>query len=371
MRWNLVIYSKEIQGSLITIEPKQFKDEKRWGKQQRIWKILEIVVKLKNWINWNVIYLPQEGLENQDLEMSEFMQTSEQLVPSHENLDLDANVKLTHTQNKAMTNYGGDISIITGSSKCVVIFHGYSDTPFEYKHVADEISMTIGADVIVPVLPHHGIDTNELLKANRAEAHEWGVQVLTGVRSRYEKLIVIGHSMGSGIAIYALLHGVIIDGLILTSVNGVPSKKVRFGLFATNMLHIQSFKTVFKSLRYHDFEPAFIDWKLKHFPRIWFNVFREAIETLSSYIKSIERITVPVMIILGAKDFAANVTRTSELYFTNIKSTKKTLLIVENTGHAVFFSPYFSQIMQQINIFIQDVLENGNNGGMLKRLKIF
>ena len=265
--------------------------------------------------------------------------------------------------------FGSDISILNGSSNCVVIFHGYSDTPYEFKHVAREIS-TLGVDVIVPVLPHHGIDSSELSRADLLEADKWGARLLAELKPRYEKVLAVGHSMGSGIVSYAIMEGISLDGIIITSVNGVPSGNVRFFLKLARALRITSFKPVYKELRHNHFEPQYIEWKLKHFPRIYFNVFFEAIETLPVYIMQLPKITVPIMVIHGAKDFAANVTKTSDLYFEKVRSTKKTMIIVEKTGHAVFFSRYFEQIMQEIKAFIQDVLIYGDHGPYARKLRI-
>ena len=273
------------------------------------------------------------------------------------------------TQQENSSNYGREVSVLNGFSACVVIFHGYSDTPYEFKDIANEISL-LGVDVIVPVLPHHGIDSIELFKANRAESHDWGVQLITRLKTSYKKIIVLGHSMGSGIVFHAVLEGAPIDCLIVSSVNGVPSKKVRFFLKIAKALHVRSFKTMYKSLRDHDFEPAYVEWKLKHFPRIWFNVFFEAIETLPTYITRLREITSPIMIIHGAKDFATNVEKTSALYFNNVSSKKKITIIVENTGHNLFFSNYVTKITQEIKQFIQDVLEHGNDGDLVKRIWI-
>lgn len=275
----------------------------------------------------------------------------------------------SNVQDTDSSKYGHDVSILNSSSICVVIFHGYSDTPYEFKHVAKEISL-LGVDVIVPVLPHHGIDSTDLFKANRAEAHDWGVHLIIQLKSNYEKIIVLGHSMGSGIVFYAVLEGAPIDGVIVTSVNGIPSKKVRFFLRLAETLHIRSFKTRYKSLCDYGFELAYIEWKLKHFPRIWFNVFFEAIDTLPTYIARFHEIAFPIMVIHGAKDFATNVSKTSTLYFNNVSSKKIITIIVKKTGHDLFFSNYFTKIMREIKRFVQNVLENGNEGKLVKRITI-
>ncbi|MBN2152091.1 MAG: alpha/beta fold hydrolase [Candidatus Lokiarchaeota archaeon] len=268
-----------------------------------------------------------------------------------------------------MENYSQGITIANGSRSCVLILHGYSDTPYEFKHVAEAIA-SIGVDVMVPVLPHHCVSSDELEKVNRAEMWAWLKSEVAKLKQRYAKIILVGHSLGAGAAILAATGGEPIDGLVVSAVNGVPSTKVRFLMRWARAFHVHSFYARYVLLRRIRFDPAYIEWKLARFPRISLHVFSEAIDEIPEYIKDTNRIRVPIMVIHGASDFATKVQRTSDLYFNTVGSTKKVSVIVEDTGHAVFFSPHFDALIKIVKEFIQDVLDRGNEGEVARRFRI-
>jgi carboxylesterase len=265
--------------------------------------------------------------------------------------------------------FGHDITIANGSRVCVLVLHGYSDTPYEFKHVAEAIS-TLGVDVIVPMLPHHGVSSSELEKSNPAETWAWLMHEIEELKHRYAKVILVGHSLGAGGAITAATNGAPIDALIVSAVNGVPSTKVRFLMCMARAFHVTAFKAKYVFLRRIRFDPVYVEWKQAHFPTISLHVFSKAINDLDDYIKENSRIRVPIMVIHGARDFATKVQRTSDLYFNTVGSTKRVTAIVEDTGHAAFLSPHFDALMKHVNEFIQDVVDRGNEGEIARRLRI-
>ncbi len=268
-----------------------------------------------------------------------------------------------------MDAFGQPITIINGSSTCVVVLHGYSDTPYEFKHVAEAIA-SIGIDVMVPVLPHHCVSSDELAKVDRVETWTWVKNEVEKLKPRYAKVILLGHSLGAGGAIHAATSGAPIDGLVVSAVNGVPSTKVRFLIRWARAFHVSSFYARYVLLRRIRFEPAYIAWKQARFPKISLHVFSEAIGEIPEYLKDTNRIRVPIMVIHGAGDFATKVQQTSDLYFNNVSSTKKVTAIVEDTGHAVFFSPHFDALIKLVKEFIQDVVDRGNEGVVARRYRI-
>ena len=194
------------------------------------------------------------------------------------------------------------------------------------------------------------------------------MQLINRLKEWYDRVIVLGHSMGSGIAFHAVLEDAPLTGMIVTSVNGVPSKKVRFFLVLSKYLHIRSFKTIFWNLRAAHFEPDYIRWKIKHFPRLWFNVFADAIESLPGYISKLHEITIPIMVMHGARDFATNVDKTAALYFNAVQSREKITVKVKKTGHDLFLSKKCPAIMQEVKAFIQTILDG--TGELIARRKI-
>jgi esterase/lipase len=270
-----------------------------------------------------------------------------------------------------MEPFNQGIEITNGSSTCVLVLHGYSETPYEYKHVAEAIAALKDVDVLVPLLPHHGINSAELAKADRATTWTWLMARVEDLTRRYQKIILLGQSMGTGAAITAVVRGAKVDGLIVASANGIPSKKIRFAMGIARALHVHSFKAYHITLRRRpELDPGYLAWMKANFPRISLHVFLEALDELPAYIKDTSLIRVPVMIIHGTKDFATNVQKTSDFYFKIVSSRKKITIIVENTGHAVFSSPHFDALMVQVRAFIQDIVEKGDDGVIAKKLRI-
>ncbi len=267
------------------------------------------------------------------------------------------------------SNYGNNISITNGSRVCVLVLHGYSDTPYELKRVAEAIA-TIGVDVVVPVLPHHGVDSDELLKANRAETWRWILEEVARLKQHYEKIVLVGQSLGAGAAITAAAGGAPVDAIIIAAANEAPSNKVRFAMGLARAFHVTSFKARHAFLRRIGFDPAYVAWKQEHFPRISLHVFIESLDDIARHPLDVSRINVPIMVIHGAKDFATKVQVSSDYLFNNVRSTKKVTIIVNDTGHAVFFSPYFDSLLRHVKDFIQDVVDKGYEGEFSRRIRI-
>ncbi|NMC05210.1 MAG: alpha/beta fold hydrolase, partial [Candidatus Lokiarchaeota archaeon] len=261
-----------------------------------------------------------------------------------------------------MESFGKEIVIANGSSTCVLVLHGYSDTPYEFKHVAESIA-ALGVDVMVPVLPHHGVDSDEILKASRAGTWQWLEAKVTALKARYTKVILLGQSLGAGAAITIAARGAPVDAIIVASTNEATSKKIRITMGLARAFHATSFPARHEFLQRAGFDPAYVAWKREHFPTISLHVFLDALDDMKQHPVDVARIVVPIMVIHGTKDFATNVRKSSDYLFKNVRSTKKVTIMVERTGHAVFFSPHLEVLMKHVKAFIQDIVDRGNEGG--------
>ena len=75
--------------------------------------------------------------------------------------------------------FSQNIDINNGSNVCVFLFHGLSATPYELKTWAEKIA-ELKADVKVPLLPYHGVDSDLLCSVDSAdEFYEWGSRHLS------------------------------------------------------------------------------------------------------------------------------------------------------------------------------------------------
>ncbi len=265
--------------------------------------------------------------------------------------------------------FGQDIRINNNSLACVIMFHGFSETPFEYKAIAEDIA-SLGVDVHVPLLPHHGVNSDELAKATCLEAYDWGMQLIREAKTRYKTTIALGQSLGAGIILTSVYRGVIPDAVIVACANAYPSKRVRLMTALAPLLHLSSFKARYTSFRDMDIPPEYITWKKKNFPRMPVSLFVEAMTKASEHVNYAAKVTVPFIGIHGKKDFATNVEKSSLHYYNKANTRTKIAIIVEDAGHSVLLSRYQKEILVYIKDFMQNILRNQKPAEIAERVRI-
>ncbi len=265
--------------------------------------------------------------------------------------------------------FGQEIRINHNSPTCILIFHGFSETPFEYKAIAEDLA-SLGVDIHVPLLPHHGINSKELAKATCQEAYDWGMELISDTKTRYKTTIAIGQSLGAGIVLTSVYRGVSPDVVIVACANAYPSKRVRLMTTFVPLFHLSSFKATHRSLRDSNLPLEYIAWKKKNFPRMPVGLFIEAMARASEHLHFAAKVMVPFLGIHGGRDFATNVEKSSLHYFNMVQTRIKMAIIVEEAGHSVLLSRYQKEIMGYIIGFLQNILRNEKSGEFAKRVRI-
>ncbi len=265
--------------------------------------------------------------------------------------------------------FGKEIRISNNSPTSIIVFHGFSETPFEYKAIAEDLA-SLGVDVHVPLLPHHGINSDELARATCQESYDWGMELIRETKTRYNTTIALGQSLGAGIVLTAVYRGVSPNIVIVACANAYPSKRVRLMATFVPLFHLSSFQATHRSLRDANLPKEYVAWKKQNFPRMPVGLFVEAMAKASEHVNYAAKVSVPFMGIHGKKDFATNVEKSSLHYFNMVSTRIKMAIIVEDAGHAVLLSRYQKDILVYIKEFIQNVLLNGNQLEIAKRIRI-
>ncbi len=265
--------------------------------------------------------------------------------------------------------FGQEIRINNNSPTCVIVFHGFSETPFEYKAIAEDLA-SLGVDVHVPLLPHHGINSAELAKATCLDSYDWGMELIRETKTRYKTTIALGQSLGAGIVLTSVYRGVSPDVVIVACANAYPSKRVRLMTIFAPLLRLTSFKATHRSLQDANLPKEYVAWKKKNFPRMPVGLFIEAMTKAREHVNYAAKVTVPFMGIHGKNDFATNVEKSALHYYNAVNTRIKMAIIVEDAGHAVLLSRYQTDILVYIKAFVQKVLLNGNQGKFAKKVRI-
>ena len=101
-----------------------------------------------------------------------------------------------------------------GNTKyCAILVHGFPGTPNEMRPLA-EIFHSYGWTVHAILLPGFGIEVNSLMERTYTEWLSGVLNTISQNRSKYEKIILVGLSMGGAISIQATVSSQI-DHLLL------------------------------------------------------------------------------------------------------------------------------------------------------------
>lgn len=84
------------------------------------------------------------------------------------------------------------------SEKAALLLHGYMGYPGELVSVSEEL-YSIGYDCFVPLLPGHGTNGKDFLSSSASDWLKKSEESLVSLLSEYERVVVVGHSMGGSI----------------------------------------------------------------------------------------------------------------------------------------------------------------------------
>lgn len=85
------------------------------------------------------------------------------------------------------------------AEECWLIIHGYRGYPGEFVRPATDL-FEEGFDVFVPRLPGHGTCGKDFIKSHSTDWMGLAVNAVNDLKSRYSKVHLLGHSMGTAMA---------------------------------------------------------------------------------------------------------------------------------------------------------------------------
>ncbi|MBV9159942.1 MAG: alpha/beta fold hydrolase [Candidatus Kaiserbacteria bacterium] len=89
------------------------------------------------------------------------------------------------------------------SPRRVLIIHGYTGSPDEFRELAHDLAQRLSAYVSVPLLPGHGTTLADLERTSYKQLIDYGMQKAREMAAAGKPLAIIGHSFGGYIAALA------------------------------------------------------------------------------------------------------------------------------------------------------------------------
>lgn len=207
--------------------------------------------------------------------------------------------------------------------KAILIIHGFAGGTYDEEELANYLELNRCFDVFQFTLPGHEKNLSKVERHAWVSASEDQIEWL--IKNGYNKIYLIGHSMGGVIATY------------LAS----KYKQVKKIILAAPAFHylnvIKNELNVGKSLK---IAPKIIkdygsDEVIARMLKFNISVIKEFMTLVKEYYDYPKYVTCPVLILQGKNDSLVPIT-SSEYVYKNIKSKKKKLIFLEGVTHDVF-----------------------------------
>jgi carboxylesterase len=212
-------------------------------------------------------------------------------------------------------------------NEAVLLLHGYTGSPHDMYYLGKELNKG-GFTVYIPRLPGHGTNSQDFLNSNW---HDWlrkSLESYLNLKSYYEKVYVIGLSMG-GVLTALIAEKFEPEKIVLAAPAFIATDwRIKLTPF---------FKYFIKKVPKNN-PPVFEDERLNYLAQQYWNYdwpskAADLYKLQKMATKNLSKITSDTFIILSKKDEAVPF-YVKDLIENNIKS-KKTFLILENSGHVV------------------------------------
>lgn len=232
----------------------------------------------------------------------------------------------------------------------VVILHGYTGSPDEFRDFAHDLANRLNAFVTAPVLPGHGTTVNDLLPLwfddiyNAAREH---------VREAYasgKPLVIIGHSFSGYLA---LLCGAEFPpaALVIT----VMPYHLRFPLNLPFMSYILRIKLLWdKKISEKEQQERLGKFYYQYMPgkALWL-----LLEGKQRVDKILKKITAPILTIHGNTDSLALPDSGNALLEQTGRNPRNKAVILDNKSHGIFYGEGRADVQALILQFLETELK--------------
>lgn len=236
----------------------------------------------------------------------------------------------------------------------ILLLHGFTATTVEVRPLAEHLHAT-GFSVYSPLLPGHGTQPEDMI---RVRWQDWYETARIGLEKLQHtpNIFVAGESMGGLLSLLLAANHLSIKGVILYA----PAMKIN-GIWRAKWL-APFIKIMPKNYLPEDNEK---DQQIQNLPWQGYNVVALAavaqLEKLQKEVlRVIDQVKQPVLIFQGRKDRTIDPSG-SELIYSKLPSSQKSLVWLENSGHCVVLDQELDLVKSQTVRFIHSLTAPHHN----------
>jgi len=239
-----------------------------------------------------------------------------------------------------------------GSKTGVLLLHGFTSTPYQFKDLAKYLADK-GLTVYAPLIAGHGTSPEDLIKTTPKDWKKSVKEAYLDLKKKTEKVFVVGNSFGGNLA-FSLARD--LDNSLPGIVSLGTPIFLRFQSFIKARLYLYGWAKKYYRKPQRIYKADYTDMMDEiTYPLIPIKSLRDFLDFLrEETIPNLKKIRVPTLIIHANVDPVAN--PKSALYiYENLGSSHKFIYWVESSHHVVFNDQRKEELFRRIYNFIQDL----------------
>jgi carboxylesterase len=234
----------------------------------------------------------------------------------------------------------------------VLMLHGFTSTPYQFKELAKYISDK-GLTVYAPLIAGHGTSPEDMIKTS---PEDWKKSVKTAylkLKDKVEKIVIIGNSFGGNLAFWLAKEfnnepAAVVSLGTPISLNYQWIIKARYYLYGWLKKYYKKPRRIYKT-DYTDMIDEIT------YPVIPTKSIKEFLDFLKNEtIPNLPKIKVPTFIIHAQVDPVVN-PESAPYIHQNLGSSYKKIYLFESNQHTVFNDHRREELFQRIYDFIREV----------------
>lgn len=245
-----------------------------------------------------------------------------------------------------------ELQYVQNNDVAMLFIHGILGSPQQFKDMAKYMH-SLNIDCYCLLLPGHG---NNIKKFSACTKDDWIDFVndrVSSLRSKYKKIVVIGHSMGGLLALKEA-NEKLVDSIILLNAPIVVNftlkqheigLRVLLGKEKDDDEFIKPYRDAFSINRCNLFECI-----------LWVKPFISLLTLISSIKRELEDIKVPTLIIQSKKDETVHY-KSAKVIYDKIKSSKKEILMLDKSLHTYYEKTDQEIILSKMKEFVEELVK--------------
>jgi carboxylesterase len=232
--------------------------------------------------------------------------------------------------------------LFTGGNEACLLIHGFTGTPSHMRYLGQFLHYEADYTVKAPLLPGHGTSLEDMEKTGQKDWLAASEQAYQKLVQRYEKVHVIGYSMG-GVLALLLAEKYEVDRLVtIAAPVKFQTKLVYLAPLLKHFMRFKSWQQETKRDRY--------DVRYSGFP---VRCLEELVKLVRKMKKKIAEVNSPLLVVQSRQDGTVNPASADWLY-KHVSSEERDILWLEESGHDCPISLEREKIHQRVLNFLAE-----------------